>query len=94
MDNSPVNSLEEVRINIDRIDSQIIQLLAERKYFVKQAARFKKSVIEVEAPARVEAVIEKVKSRAAELGLNTGMVEDVYRTLIKGFINEECKELK
>jgi isochorismate pyruvate lyase len=94
MNNALISSLEEVRSNIDRIDRQIIALLAERQFYVKQAARFKKSVIEVEAPARVEAVIAKVKIQAEEHGLNAEMVENVYRTLIDGFIKEERKEFK
>ncbi|MDP9031075.1 MAG: chorismate mutase, partial [Pseudomonadota bacterium] len=35
-------SLEQVRENIDRLDRQIVALLAERGGFVSQAARFKK----------------------------------------------------
>ena len=53
-------SIEEVRSNIDRIDRQIVALLAERGIFVKQAARFKKTTDDVKAPQRVEQVIAKV----------------------------------
>lgn len=35
-------TLEEVRNNIDRLDQQIVTLLAERGRYVSQAARFKK----------------------------------------------------
>ncbi len=34
--------INEVRDNIDRIDNQIVKLIAERSFFVKQAANFKK----------------------------------------------------
>lgn len=37
------SSLEQVRENIDRIDSEIIKLIAERGEYVAQAAAFKKS---------------------------------------------------
>jgi len=36
-------TLEEVRSNIDRLDQQIVSLLAERGHYVSQAARFKKT---------------------------------------------------
>lgn len=36
------NSLEEVRENIDRIDDNIIKLIAERGSYVLQASEFKK----------------------------------------------------
>jgi hypothetical protein len=43
-------SLNEVRENIDRLDRAIIRLMAERGGFVEQAARFKTTRAEVEAP--------------------------------------------
>lgn len=36
------NSLEEVRANIDRIDNEIIKLIAESGTFVAQASAIKK----------------------------------------------------
>ena len=49
----PCESLDEVRINIDRLDKLIVPLLAEREHYVRQAARFKKSADAVVVPARV-----------------------------------------
>jgi isochorismate pyruvate lyase len=89
-----VSSLEEVRTNIDRIDRQIVALLAERQYFVKNAARFKKSTDDVKAPARVEAVIAKVRNLAAESNLDPGIAETIYRTMIDCFINNELNEFQ
>ena len=80
-------SIEEVRLNIDRIDRQIVALLAEREIFVKQAARFKKTTDDVKAPQRVEQVIAKVTALSQELGANPSVTEQVYRAMISGFIN-------
>jgi len=55
-----VNSLDDIRTNIDRLDSEIIRLMAERGALVRQAARFKSSQAEVAAPRRVEQVIAGV----------------------------------
>ena len=85
-------SLEEVRKNIDRIDDEIIRLIAERGTYVSQASAFKKSEDGVKAPARVEAVIQKVRSKAEEYGADPDMVETLYREMIAGFINMEMKE--
>ena len=86
------NSIEEVRSNIDRIDRQIVILLAERERYVKQAARFKKSTDDVQAPQRVEQVIAKVTALSQELGANPSITEQVYRAMISGFINAEMAE--
>ena len=84
-----VQSLDEVRSNIDRLDRDIIRLMAERGGFVQQAARFKTSHADVEAPKRVEQVIAKVRSLADEAGLEPQVAEAAYRAMIGAFIEVE-----
>lgn len=85
-------SLQAVRDNIDRIDRQLIALIAERGHFVKQAACFKTNTDEVQAPQRVEQVIAKALSRAEEFGADPRVVEAVYRAMISAFIAAELTE--
>jgi isochorismate pyruvate lyase len=86
------NSLEDVRQNIDRLDGQIVTLLAERGACVAQAARFKKDRDAVKAPARVEQVIAKVRALAEAAGANPEVTEQVYRAMIAAFIEQELSE--
>ena len=85
-------SIEQVRSNIDRIDQQIVALLAERGAYVKQAAAFKSSTADVRAPQRVEQVIGKVVALAHSLGANATVTEQVYRAMISSFIDAELAE--
>ncbi|HIH44811.1 MAG TPA: chorismate mutase [Candidatus Methanoperedenaceae archaeon] len=85
-------NLEEVRQNIDRIDREIVGLMAERSRYVKQAARFKKTDADVKDTKRVEEVIARVRTLAIEQGLPPGIVEDAYRAMISGFIGYEMRE--
>ncbi|QHF47045.1 chorismate mutase [Pseudomonas sp. S35] len=86
------NTLEEVRDNIDRLDQQIVSLLAERGGYVSQAARFKKNADAVKAPQRVEQVIAKVRDLSHTLGANPDVTEQVYRAMISAFIQQELGE--
>lgn len=88
------SSLEEVRSNIDRIDNEIIKLIAERTGYVKQASYFKKNENGVKAPNRVEAVIQKARERAIKYGADPDMIETLYREMISNFINLEMDEFK
>ncbi|ROM96003.1 chorismate mutase [Pseudomonas brassicacearum] len=85
-------SLEEVRDNIDRLDRQIVSLLAERGAYVSQAARFKKDSDAVKAPQRVEQVIAKVRALSEEVGANPQVIEQMYRAMIAAFIEQELAE--
>ena len=82
-------NLDEVRSNIDRLDREIVRLLAERGKYVLQAARFKKTKADVHAPARVEQVVANVRKYASEFGAPADVVERGYRVLIEGFTEKE-----
>lgn len=88
------NGLAEVRQNIDRIDQQIIKLLGERQSLVCQAARFKTSIDDVKAPARVDVVIAKVRNLALQYNLDADIAESIYRTMIDCFIHRELNDFK
>ncbi|MGB3123991.1 MAG: chorismate mutase [Pseudomonas sp.] len=85
-------TLEAVRENIDRLDQQIVTLLAERGRYVSQAARFKKDTDDVKAPQRVEQVIAKVRGLSEAVGANPAVTEQVYRAMIAAFIQQELAE--
>ena len=58
-------TLAEVRAHLDAIDAEIVKQMAERQKYVAEAGRFKKDPAAVSAPARVEAIIAKVRTNAA-----------------------------
>jgi isochorismate pyruvate lyase len=84
-------SLAEVREQIDRLDAQIVPLLAERGGYVLAAARFKSRAAEVPAPQRVEQVIAHVRALAEAHGALPEVVERTYRAMIAAFIEAEME---
>jgi isochorismate pyruvate lyase len=86
-------TIEEAREHIDRIDREIVKLMAERGRYVHQVVRFKSAPHEIRVPARHEAVIARVRALAAEHGLEPDLAEQVYRTMMEGFIACELREL-
>lgn len=88
------SSLEQVRENIDRIDNEIIKLIAERGEYVAQAAAFKKSEDAVRDNSRVEAVVKNARNKAEQLGADPDLIEAVFREMISRFISSEMSEFK
>lgn len=82
-------SLAEVRDNIDRLDRQLVALIAERGAYVRQAAGFKKTAEEVPARQRVAQVMAKVDALAVELGADPAVVDATWRAMIAAFIDAE-----
>ncbi|MBO68975.1 MAG: hypothetical protein CL398_11780 [Acidiferrobacteraceae bacterium] len=83
------NTLNEVRNEIDRIDSRIVELLVERISYVLQAARFKDSKRAVRVPDRIEAIVKKVRGQAEELDSDPAYIESLFRYLIEQSIAKE-----
>jgi isochorismate pyruvate lyase len=91
-DSGQCRSMAEVRENIDAIDLRIIDLLAERAGFVRQAARIKGSRTAVVDPPRIEEVVAKVRAAARDRGLPPDLAEAAYRLMIDRFIALEAEE--
>jgi len=88
----PCDNLKEVRNRIDGIDHEIVKMLSERYKYVKQAAKFKKNIREIQAQDRVQEVILKVRKLAREYGTEPDLVENIYRNMISSFINIEKED--
>ena len=84
-------SLQEVRERIDRLDTQIVRLLAERFAYARQAAAFKATAAQIPAPERAERVIRNVRQMAVDSGAPPDAVEQVYRALIGAMIAIELE---
>jgi isochorismate pyruvate lyase len=83
------SSLDAVRAEIDRLDAEIVGLLAERARMVGLASGFKRTEAEAAAPERARAVIERVRRLAETEGLDADLVEALYRLMIERFVAAE-----
>ncbi|HZZ85507.1 MAG TPA: 3-deoxy-7-phosphoheptulonate synthase [Anaeromyxobacteraceae bacterium] len=85
-------TLEEVRTAIDEVDHHIVALLASRRRYALQAARFKKAADGVKDPRREEQVIANVRALAEQEGVEPELVETLYRDMIAGFVRVELDQ--
>jgi isochorismate pyruvate lyase len=92
-DGACCETLGEVRANINRIDRNIVRLIAERGSFVHEAGRFKANPEAVDDPRRVEAIIAKLRELAAQRKVAPDVVEATYRAMIAAFTEEERRSV-
>ncbi|NHK27424.1 chorismate mutase [Parvularcula flava] len=86
--------MDEVRIEIDRLDAAIVDLMAERWGYVDRAWQLKSKPEEATVPWRIQQVIDRVKQRADEKGLPPSLVEALWRQLIGWGIQYEEEKLR
>ena len=87
-------SLEEVRSEIDKIDEKIVELIANRSKYVKQAAKFKDSIEEIKSDERIDDVLNHVRHLAGILGISPNLVADIFKILIDKMVEMEIEEFK
>ena len=80
----PPVALDELRRNIDGIDQQIVDLLAQRASNVQQVVALKKAQrIPVYHPAREENLISQRREQAVRAGLDPDHIEELYRCILR-----------
>ncbi len=88
------NSLNEVRQEIDKVDEKIIELIAQRKDYVKHAASFKNTIDEIKADDRVDDVLNKVRHQALSLSLSPNLVAEIYQRMIDDMVETEIAQFR
>jgi isochorismate pyruvate lyase len=84
----------EVRAEIDRIDAELVDLMAERFAYVDRAWQLKADPGEAYVPWRIQQVIDKVKERAKAKGLPPELTEALWRQMIGWFVQYEEEKLR
>ncbi len=87
-------SMDEVRVEIDRLDAAIVDLIAERWTYVDQAWRLKSNPSEATVPWRIQQVIDKVRARAETKDLPPALAEALWRQIIGWGIQYEEERLR
>lgn len=81
--------MADIRAAIDHLDVQVIELLGQRFDYVKAAAKFKTDAQSVQAPERLQKMLQQQRQWAAAAGLEPDVIEQLYRNLVQYFIDAE-----
>jgi len=88
------NTLEEARLEIDKLDKEIVKFIATRNDYIKQIAHFKTSIEDVKAEDRINDVVSNVRQQAIELDLSPNLINDLYIRMIDGMVESEIAEFR
>jgi isochorismate pyruvate lyase len=86
-------SMNEVRVEIDRIDGALVDLIAERFGYVERAWQLKSRPEEAVVPWRIQQVIDRVRARAESKGVSPELAEALWRQMIGWFVQYEEEKL-
>ena len=87
-------TLEEVRVEIDKLDDKLVTLIGQRNNLIKQAAKFKNTTEEVKAPERIAEIIARVRHQALTMGMSANLLEEIYTIMIDEMVETEIAEFR
>lgn len=86
-------SMDQVRVEIDRIDAALVDFIAERFGYVERAWQLKSRPEEATVPWRIQQVIDRVRARAETKGVSPELAEALWRQMIGWFVQYEEEKL-
>ncbi len=88
------HSMPELRVQIDKLDRQLIELLVTRAGYIDRASQLKPAEgLPARIPDRVEEVVQRVRASSDELGMDPDLAEKLWRILIDWSIAREERVL-
>ena len=85
-------TMPEVRAQIDALDDVLVPLLVQRIGYMSQAARIKQDASQVRDEARIQAIVDRVRTQALNAGGQPDVVETIYRSMMEACIAFEHRE--
>ncbi|NOD35203.1 MULTISPECIES: chorismate mutase [unclassified Ruegeria] len=88
------DTMQELRVQIDRLDRQLIEMLVNRASYIDRASQLKPGEgLPARIPDRVEEVVQRVRKSSDELGMDPELAEELWRILIDWSIAREERVL-
>ncbi len=94
MDMKKCSTLEEARVEIDKVDEMIVEMIALRNSYIKQIAKFKTTVEEIKSDERIADVVARARTKAIELDLSPNLINDIFVRLIDEMVETEVAEFR
>jgi len=82
-------TMKDVRAGVDEIDRLLAPLIARRQGYMDAAARIKPERSAVRDEARINQVLDNVRSNSAATGLSWAIAEPVWRAMMEACIAYE-----
>jgi len=83
-----LNNINDIRIEIDKIDLKILNLLSDRKDLVTQVIKFKNRN-QIVDQKRIDEIFVRLDKEAKKRGVSQILVRSLWKTMINSFISYE-----
>jgi len=87
-------NISKIRKKLDKVDIKLLKIIKERSLLVEQVLKFKKLKKEVVDKKRINFILKRVKNYSRKIKLDPNISINIWKAMIKSFINYEFRNFK
>ena len=93
---SPLNKkkLNSLRLDLDKLDNQLLKLIKKRSLLVNKVLKVKIYKNEIIDHKRIKLILQKIKIKSTKLKLDTKITNRIWKNMIWSFIDYEKRNFK
>jgi len=93
---SPLNKkkLNQLRIRLDKLDSELLILIKKRSNFVNEVLKLKIHKKEIIDQKRINFILKKIKKKSIQLNIDPKITNRIWKNMIWSFIDYEKRNFK
>ena len=87
-------NISKIRKKLDKVDIKLLKIIKERSLLVEQVLKFKKRKKEVVDKKRIKFILKRIKNYSRKIKLDPNISINIWKAMIKSFINYEYRNFK
>ena len=93
---SPINKkkLNQLRIRLDKLDIELLQLIKKRSNLVNDVLKLKTRKKEIIDKKRITLILKKIKKKSIQLKIDPKITNRIWKNMIWSFIDYEKRNFK
>ncbi len=93
---SPINKkkLDLLRVNLDKLDNELLKLIKKRSNLVNEVLKVKIHKKEIIDQKRINFILKKVKKKSLQLNIDPKITNRIWKNMIWSFIDYEKRNFR
>ncbi len=93
---SPIkrNKLSKIRIELDKLDDNLIEIIKKRTYLVKQVLELKDNKNQIIDQKRINLILKNIKRKSIKNKIDPKITHRIWKNMIWAYIDYEKRNFK
>tara|TARA_B100000767_G_C19573277_1_gene454116 strand:+ start:115 stop:396 length:282 start_codon:yes stop_codon:yes gene_type:complete len=87
-------NINKIRVKLDNIDIKLLKIIKKRSLLVDRILKHKKNKKEIIDQKRINFILKKIKKYSIKIKLDPKISNNIWKAMIKSFINYEFRKFK